>query len=381
MTIERDKLRVAIAGAGIFGASAALELARRGHSVTLVDPGPLPHPLAASTDISKIVRLEYGADAFYADAVREALVGWRELNARRGRALFHETGVAFLTREPMEPGSFELESHALLKARGHALERLDARAIGERFAFARGVYTDGFYDPEGGWAESANVVAALLEEAREQGVTLVEARVLDVERGVRTERGELEADVTVVAAGVWTPRRLPITRPYLPVVGHPVRHFRPEHPARFAPPRLVPFGADISRTGWYGFPENAGVVKIASHGPGVALDPDEPRVVPVDAEARFRAFLRESLPELAAAPLASSRLCLYTDSVDGDPWIAHAPDREGLVVASGGSGHAFKLAPVLGRWIADEVEEGRGPSRLRWREPSARSEAAGFVSR
>ena len=55
-------MRTVIAGAGIFGATAAVALARRGHRVTLVDPGPLPHPLAASTDISKVVRLEYGPD-------------------------------------------------------------------------------------------------------------------------------------------------------------------------------------------------------------------------------------------------------------------------------------------------------------------------------
>lgn len=50
--------RVAIVGAGIFGVTAALTLARRGHRVTLLDPGPLPHPLAESTDVSKAIRLE-----------------------------------------------------------------------------------------------------------------------------------------------------------------------------------------------------------------------------------------------------------------------------------------------------------------------------------
>ena len=35
----------------------SIELTRRGHPVTLLDPGPLPHPLAASTDISKVVRM------------------------------------------------------------------------------------------------------------------------------------------------------------------------------------------------------------------------------------------------------------------------------------------------------------------------------------
>ncbi|MDH3731338.1 MAG: FAD-dependent oxidoreductase, partial [Acidimicrobiia bacterium] len=47
---------IVVVGAGVFGATASWELSRRGHAVTIVDPGPLPHPNAASTDISKMVR-------------------------------------------------------------------------------------------------------------------------------------------------------------------------------------------------------------------------------------------------------------------------------------------------------------------------------------
>ncbi|GEM_PF-5367534 len=38
-----------VVGSGTFGVTAAIELRRRGHPVQLPDPGPLPHPLAAST--------------------------------------------------------------------------------------------------------------------------------------------------------------------------------------------------------------------------------------------------------------------------------------------------------------------------------------------
>lgn len=53
---------ILIAGGGIFGVTAALELRARGHDVMLCDPGALPHPRAESTDISKVVRCDYGAD-------------------------------------------------------------------------------------------------------------------------------------------------------------------------------------------------------------------------------------------------------------------------------------------------------------------------------
>jgi len=55
-------LKIIVVGAGISGVTAAIELKNRGHDVVLADPGPLPHPLAASTDISKAVRAAYGAD-------------------------------------------------------------------------------------------------------------------------------------------------------------------------------------------------------------------------------------------------------------------------------------------------------------------------------
>jgi glycine/D-amino acid oxidase-like deaminating enzyme len=69
-----------VVGAGVFGLSAALELRARGFGVTLLDPGPIPHPLAASTDISKVVRIEYGADALYSQLAEEAREGWLAWN-------------------------------------------------------------------------------------------------------------------------------------------------------------------------------------------------------------------------------------------------------------------------------------------------------------
>jgi glycine/D-amino acid oxidase-like deaminating enzyme len=56
-------MRIAVAGAGVFGAATALELRRRGHAVVLLDPGPLPRPDAASTDASKMVRHRAAATA------------------------------------------------------------------------------------------------------------------------------------------------------------------------------------------------------------------------------------------------------------------------------------------------------------------------------
>jgi NADPH-dependent 2,4-dienoyl-CoA reductase/sulfur reductase-like enzyme len=78
--------KVIVVGAGINGVTAAIELKKRGHNVTLVDPGPLPHPLAASTDISKAVRRAYGADEDYTDLAERSIGLWRKWNEEFGVA-------------------------------------------------------------------------------------------------------------------------------------------------------------------------------------------------------------------------------------------------------------------------------------------------------
>jgi len=120
---------IAVLGGGIFGVTAALALQERGHTVTLVEPA-LPHPLAESTDISKIVRIDYGGDADYTLFGEQALARWRDPLHPASR-FFHETGVTFLSRVPL--AGFERDSYELLTRRGHALQRLDADAIASRF--------------------------------------------------------------------------------------------------------------------------------------------------------------------------------------------------------------------------------------------------------
>lgn len=378
-----------VVGAGIFGVASALELRRRGHAVALVDPGPLPHPLAASTDVSKIVRMEYGSDEEYMALVETAIDGWERWNEELGETLYHPTGVAMLTRSAMAPGGFEHESFRLLLARGHRPERLDAAAIARRFpAWRPSVFVDGFFHARAGWAESGRVVARLVAEARRQGVdvrgdTAVAGLVDDGGQvvGVRTRDGDrLDAGTVVVAAGAWTPWLLPELQPLMKATGHPVFHLRPADPEPFRSPAFAVFTADISRSGWYGFPlhPSEGIVKVANHGPGLRLHPEhDPRVVTAEDERALRAFLAELLPSLADAPIVFTRRCVYTDTLDGHFLIDHHPGRDGLVVASGGSGHGFKMAPVLGGLVADAAEGKVNPwtRKFRWRSLDAATRA------
>ena len=345
----------------------------------LVDPGPLPHPLAASTDISKAIRAAYGPDEDYTALADRSIPIWREWNRKFGVELYHETGVLFVCQQPMRPGDFEYESARVLEKHRHPFERFDRQKFHQRFpAFAPDRFQDGFFDPEAGYAESGRVVATLAEYAKSLGVELREqAKVTGLDednnsvKGVVLENGHrIGGDAVVIAAGAWTPYLLPSTKVFLRATGHPVFHLKPDNPELFFPERFPFFGADISTTGYYGFPFNQGVVKIANHGGGREMSPDSSeRVVTPDEEKDLRVFLRSTIPSLADAPIVYTRICMYSDTNDGDFWIAPDPDRPNLVVATGDGGHGFKFAPVLGEITADAVEGKPNPilKKFRWR--------------
>jgi glycine/D-amino acid oxidase-like deaminating enzyme len=370
---------ILIAGAGIFGLTAAWELRRRGWTVTVLDPGPVPRPSAASTDVSKVVRADYGADHLYTDMAEAALAGWERWNARWGKPLYHEEGFVVLAPEPMSPGGFEYESFQSLRQREHPVERLtgiDRTTTAP--AWSPIAYPDGYLNRRAGWVESAAVVSQVADEARAAGVRIVEnatvGELLPTSgpvTSVRTREGAVHsADLVLIAAGAWTPKLLPHLADVLWTTGQPVVHIEAGTDSRWRAPMFPVWAADIARTGWYGFPALPnGALKIGHHGNGHPVDPDGPRTVPVDHVRRVRDFLREQLPALADAPIRESRLCLYCDSFDGDFWIDHDPEHAGLVVAAGDSGHGFKFAPILGPLIADVVERrpNRWAARFRWR--------------
>src|SRR6202040_2409293 len=296
---------VIVVGAGINGVTSAIELKTRGHKVILVDAGPLPHPLAASTDISKAVRAAYGADADYTELADRSIVLWRKWNTELGVELYHEIGFLFVRQRAMQSGDFEYESFKLLEQRGHKVERIDSARLRKRFpAWNAERYPDGFLDLEAGYAESGRVVATLVEKAKTLGVEWREGSQfadLDQRNGrvkgiVLQDRQVLTGDIVVMAVGAWTPYLLPFTRKFFRATGHPVFHLKPRQPELFTPERFPIFGADISSTGFYGFPLNRdGVVKIANHGPGREMSPDSPeRAATKEEENQKQHFLSAS---------------------------------------------------------------------------------------
>ena len=356
-------MNVGIVGCGIFGASTALALARRGHAVTVFDRAEPPADDAASTDRSKALRYEYGAHcALYVPLVEESRAAWRALAEDWGAPLYVETGVVALARA-FDPDRHERQSYEFLRAAGRPVERLEPAEAQRRFPqFSYENIVAVIWNPEGGYVRAAEAVRATVAAARALGVEIVTgARVADVDE--RPDRAILELaggearefDAAVVCAGPWFQRLVPESAARVRPLRQFVTYYRPPggQAAAFSPPVFPVWMHDLVDSGWYGMPLQDGVLKVARHEPGEPADPDAPRVVREEDREASRAFVAANLPAIDPGWYAEDKGCLYAMTDDGHFVIDRVPGAAHLFVAGGGSGHGFKMGPAVGRMAAD----------------------------
>ncbi|KAG1818332.1 FAD dependent oxidoreductase [Suillus variegatus] len=358
--IFSPKPAVVIVGAGAFGLSTAYHLLERGYTdVTVLDrAGHLPAVDAASTDINKVVRSCYG-DPIYTRLARQAIEEWRD---DMWQNCYHECGVLNLSDAYTEQSIInDLEN-------GAKVERLDSPAsIRAQFPDIHIVglsLLQGYFNHDGGWAEAERAVGLLMEHVKKRGVKVLPGKA--VQELVKTERGqtkgvrcaddtEYKANVVVLALGSWTASAFPSLNLTGQVQSVAMIQLTPEEAEEY---RKTPVIVDF-RTGFYIFPPtHRNVVKFAIHAAGhtytvpgsttstprtIVSDPDSGLWIPRSILKELRVQLRGVYPALAEKPFSGTRLCWYTDSPDGDWVIGRYPGDSGLVLATSGSGHAFKV--------------------------------------
>ena len=211
-------------GSGVFGLSTALALARHAQapsSITIVDrsPTPGPHSDAASSDVSKILRPDYGPGSLYGDIAVEAIARWRDpLFAPH----YHESGYLAYScaSEPTQGRAYvegSLRKSKTTRALASAAEIREASRIGELAGSFADDATAASLNPRAGWANASGACQAVADElAKLSSVRFVSALVTSfiveegVARGVRLDGGsELRADLVISCAGAWSPALLP----------------------------------------------------------------------------------------------------------------------------------------------------------------------------
>jgi glycine/D-amino acid oxidase-like deaminating enzyme len=359
-------MRIGVVGAGIFGLSAALELARRRHIVTVFDRGTPPVADSASADRSKALRFEYGgACPLYVPLVEEARHGWRALEAGYGKPLYVETGVLALAAS-FDETRHEWMSHNYLVEHGWPVETWTPEEARRRFPqFSYAGIEAVTWNPLGGYVRAADAVRATAHAAREAGATLVpDARVVAIEEdavsaGVVLAGEERHAfDLVLVAAGAWFGALFPELAGQVQPTRQFVTYYKPAAGlgGQLAPPHFPVWMHDLAESGWYGMPLQDGFVKVARHEPGAPADPDGPRLVGDEDRAASRAFVAAHLPALDPSWLGEDKGCLYAMTWDGNFLLDRLPGRARVCVAGGGSGHGFKFGPAVGRLAADLLE-------------------------
>ncbi|KAL4864333.1 hypothetical protein BDV12DRAFT_188993 [Aspergillus spectabilis] len=411
--MPNKKDNIVIVGAGIFGLSTALHLARRGYSnVTVFDKQSYDERQysylngcdAAFADMNKIIRSAYGGSTEYQALTLEAIEEWKAWNAEleSGKTvppgmtnvdrLFIKNGHLVLTDRETLP-DFEIATIENMEKAGYKdsqLSTIDAEhvKIAERNGLGyavdpfqqktRGQLNVGVLDTTGGLAVADKACRFALHKARSLGVKFIfhpvagklESICYDSPSepsrvtGIKTSDGKLHtANMTILACGGWTPSILPALDNLCEATAGSVMR-------------------DGAEGGLYGFPrDDNGWLKIGYRGtkytnPVMQQDGTE-RSVPVTRWSEKSGDKFTSIPEQAVklsengVDIALTRVCWYTDSFDNHLVIDPVPGTEGLMVATGGSGHAFKYLPVIGNWVVDILEgvglERQAVKAWRWR--------------
>lgn len=354
-----------IVGGGINGASIAFHLARGGmRDIVVLEAARAAH--GASSRGAGIIRTFYAneSEARLAIASLAVFRNWSEEIG--GTAGYRPSGFLWMV------GSGDVDGLKTTVARQRALgARSDVLGPDDIARLQPHIDIAGIgaaaHEPDSGYGVPAQATAALHAAAHRHGAWLhegVTASAIDTHAGrvagVSTDAGAIAAPLVVLAAGCWS---LPLAAsagvalPLAPtrMTTGTIRHI----PFATAPMTFIDTVTDTFFRP-EGEPGVAHVsIRDARH--NTVLAPSDgwaDESVAPEASLEGIARLKARIPTLDATPL---RAWVGPDGVTPDKRAiyGHVAGLEGLVLCVGGNYKGFKVAPAVGRSIAELILDGR----------------------
>lgn len=314
-------LRVAVAGAGVFGLASALALVRAGAQVTLHDPGPLAgnaSAVAAGMLAPVSEALTDPAAAGHLDLLQAALALWPGFAERHGLDL-DRTGARLLGDEARL---------SALSTRAQALgitAPFEERVSLPRLAGGYGATIAGGLKIAGDWRIDAAALSRLGVVAEGLGVTRRPG-----------PPSPADHDVLVVATGPSLDflNAAPELARLTPIRGHILRY-----------PSMNYEGPVLRGPGAYAVPSAQGLLVGATMEPGQGQAVVDPEVA-----AGLAAQAQDVFPGLAQQSW-SAAVGVRAATPDGLPLVGVSA-RPGVILASGARRNGWLLAPLVGEVVA-----------------------------
>lgn len=348
---------VLVVGGGVIGCAAALELAKAGLRVTLIERGTpgceasgaaagMLAPQAESSAPSPFLGLARESQALYPDLaveLRDETGVDIELQAQGNLFCFLDEGDQALGRS-----AFEWQREAGLKA--ELLSREDALRIEpELSSEIRGA----LFMAEDSWVNNVKLVGALAQAASVRGVEFLRGEVTGVAMsgsrvvGARLSGETLKAGAVLLAAGAWSGGILAASGLSLPV--EPVRgQILSLHSAPRKLRRLIHVKEH------YLVPRVGGEVLVGASMERVGFSRE---VTAGQISALLGSALR-AVPGLAGLPLAAMWSGFRPGTPDERPILGRYPGVEDLYVATGHFRNGILLAPITARLMRELIVDG-----------------------